>query len=233
MKILLIGGSKGLGEELLCQLTAHTDHHVVYMCRTKSSFAEIRNKLEWMELNLSWSSPDIAHAVKKAATKLDGIDVLIVCSGRGEFHPILVSDETVKLAFQVNCFGPMAVYREAVKYLQKSRGKAIFVTSIASRKPGSGGLSVYAATKGAMNSWVISEGRRAAKGGIGVCAVAAGYFESPMTANLKPEIREAAVANIPFGRFGGVGEVAMFIKSLLDQSNWAVAGSVYELSGGA
>lgn len=233
MKILLVGGSKGLGKELLCQLTRHTDNHVVYVCRTHSELVEIRDSLEWMELDLNWGSPDIAHVVKKAATRLGGIDALIVSSGHGAYHPVLVSDATIQKMFQTNVFGPWAVYREALKYLLKSRGKAIFVTSIADRKPGCGGLSWYAGSKGAVNSWVISESRRAASKGVALCAVSPGFFDSEMTEDMKPEEKEKSTKAIPYGRFGGVGEIAMFVKGLLDQSNWAVAGSIYELSGGA
>lgn len=232
-KILLIGGSKGLGEELLCVLTRHTEDHVIYACRSRSSFADIKNKLEWLELDLTWESQEVAAAVRRAAYILGGLDVLIVSSGLGAFHQVLVGDSVIKEIFQINVFGPLAVYRTAIKYLLKSKGKAIFVTSTASRKPGSGGLSLYAASKGAINSWVISEGRRAARGGVGLCAVSPGYFESPMVSGLMTPVRNAATKAIPYGRFGGTGEIALFIKSLLDQSNWSIAGSIFELSGGA
>ena len=120
-----------------------------------------------------------------------------------------------------------------LRKLLRSKGKAVFVTSTAARRPGSGGLSYYAATKGALNSWVISEGRRQAKKGIGLCAVAPGFFESPMTDEMAPGLVEAVTKAIPFGRFGSCDEIATFIDSLLDQSNWTLAGSIYECAGGA
>jgi 3-oxoacyl-[acyl-carrier protein] reductase len=135
--------------------------------------------------------------------------------------------------YQTNVFGPMTVFRACQKELLKSKGKAVVITSTCARRPGSGGLSVYGSTKAAMNSWVVNEGRRQAKHGIALCAIAPGWFDSPMTAELNPKVKEAAEKQIPFKRFGKPAEIADFVVNIMNQSNWCLAGQVFEVSGGA
>jgi NAD(P)-dependent dehydrogenase (short-subunit alcohol dehydrogenase family) len=184
-------------------------------------------------LDVEWNEKKIKEAVGNAIKDMGGLDVLIVSSGLGAYMTPTASDADVKKMYQTNVFGPMTVFKACQKALLKSKGKALFISSTCARRPGSGGLSVYGSTKAAMNSWVQNEGRRQAKHGIALAAVAPGWFDSPMTDTLKLPVREAAEKAIPFGRFGSVGEVAKFTVDLLNQSNWVLAGQVFECSGGA
>ena len=221
MNILLIGGSKGIGQAIREKLVSQ-DHIVTTMNRP------------YMDLTLS--TEEISNRIKqcmKIKNHYLPIDALIVSAGQGAFMNPIVSDETAETLFRTNTIGPIACYWGALKGLLKAQGKVIFITSTVARKPGSGGLSLYAATKGALHSFVISEGRRAAKHGIGICAVAPGYIDSPMTESLIPQVRNSVVKGIPYGRMGLPGEVADFVSNLIHQSNWCLAGSIYELSGGA
>lgn len=220
MKVLLIGGSKGLGLEIRNELWRN-NHEVAALNRTAGN------------LDLTWDDKRITQAVKDAIKTLGGCDVLIVSSGMGAYLRPTVSAERIERLFQTNVLGPMIVFRAAQRGLLKSKGKAIFITSITSRKPSSGGLSYYAGTKGAINSWASAESRRQGKHGIALCTVSPGFFESNMTEDIVPEIKEASLKNIPMRRFGECDEIAKFTVSLIDQSNWVIAGSNYECSGGA
>lgn len=218
-KILLVGGSKGLGETLAQHLRA-SDHQVA--CTAREG------------LDLTWGEGRIRLGVKNHLSHLCGdLDVLIVTAGMGAYHRPTVSDRDVQHLFQVNALGPMAVFRACQRPLLRSRGKAVFITSTAARRPGSGGLSYYAAAKGAIHSWVISEGRRQIKHGVGLCAVAPGFFDSPMTAEMNPALKAATVKAIPAGRYGKDWEIAQAITDMVWWSNWVIAGQIYEASGGA
>lgn len=186
-----------------------------------------------IKLDMRWEANRIQDTVRKALTVLGGLDALVVSSGMGAGLGPLSSDGDVKDLFQVNVFGPMAAYKAALRPLLKSQGKAMFVSSTCSRRPGSGGFSVYGSTKAALNGWILSEARRAAKKNVSMFAISPGWFESEMTADLLPPVRAAATKGIPMGRFGEVSEVATFACSLLEQDNWITAGQIFECSGGA
>jgi NAD(P)-dependent dehydrogenase (short-subunit alcohol dehydrogenase family) len=127
----------------------------------------------------------------------------------------------------------MAVFRAAQKHLLKAGGKACFITSTVARPPGAGGLGVYAGTKGALHSWIQSESRRQIKHGVAMFAVSPGWFKSPMTAAMDPALVKRVTNAIPAKRFGESREIADFTLALLAQSNWCLAGRIYECSGGA
>jgi 3-oxoacyl-[acyl-carrier protein] reductase len=218
---MLIGGTSGLGYEL-ARMWENT-HDLIEINRQTDPKFDLR----------SFDKYDSMIPHLKYGSKYLPLDALVISAGMGAFLPPIVEEEKILDLFKVNTLGPLKVYQTALKNLLKSKGKVIFITSTVARKPGSGGLSIYAATKGAIHSYVISEGRRAAKHGIGMCAVAPGFFDSPMTDSMVPALKKATMKNIPFGRYGNVSEIADFIDSLLNQSNWTIAGSVFELSGGA
>jgi len=234
MNILFVGGSKGLGLEVLDFLN-NDENNIVYLSRSEvKDHYFVKNPIH-VPFDLTWSEKDIKDTVKNTIkSKLQGhVDFLIVSSGFGAYTLPLVSDEFVKKMFQINVFGPQVVYREVQKWLLKSKGKAAFISSTSARRPGSGGLSYYASSKGALNSWIISEGRRAAKHGVGLFAVSPGFFKSEMTENMHPKLITATTKNIPFGRWGTSEEIARFTVDLLHQSNWTIAGQIYEATGGA
>jgi len=220
MRVVLIGGSKGLGLEIRSQLEK-AGHTVLALSRNST-----------LPLDLTWEEDKIKSAMKQALGTLGGIDWLVISSGLGSFERPDVEDEKVKEIFQTNLFGVLAAYRACLKELKKSQGKVCFISSTCARKPGSGGLSYYAASKGGLNSFVLNEAKRLAKDGVGMFSVSPSWFDSPMTEELVPEVKDAAIKAIPFGRFGTVAEIAEAVVSMLRWSNWCVAGSNFELSGG-
>lgn len=221
MRVVLIGGNKGLGLSLKQRLEKE-GHQVVALSRNSE-----------IPLDLTWEEERVKEAVATAIASLGGVDALIAAGGLGAYHSPLVSADKVEQIMQTNFLGPTKVFRAAYKELLRSQGKAIFISSTAARRPGSGGLSYYGASKAALNSWVMSEGRRAAKHGVAICAVAPGFFESPMTGEMVPALKEATTKAIPFGRWGEIEEISDFIVALINQSNWCLSGQVFEISGGA
>lgn len=220
-RILLIGGSKGLGLELYERL--RVDNKVVRASRTSGEH----------RLNLAAPGAELQQATRACLESLGGLDVLIVSSGMGAYHTPLAAEAEIQGMFQVNVFGPILVFQSCLSSLVRSAGKAVMVSSTVARRPGASGLSLYAATKGALNSWVISEARRVARKGIALFAVSPGWFESPMTEGIAANTRRRNERSIPFGRFGSAAEIADFTLGLLRQSNWTLAGQIYEASGGA
>lgn len=219
-KTLIVGGAKGLGEVIAAKMW---DAGYEVRCLSRSTDPN---------LDLEWEGNLIIRRVREAIAEMEGIDNLIVSAGHGVYLNPIGNQEDVEKAVRVNEIGPMYVFRGALKGLLKSKGKACFITSTCARRPGSGGLSVYGASKAGLNGYVLNESRRAASKGIALFAVAPGWFNGPMVEDLKPEVREAAEKAIPFGRFGEMEEIADFVVIHMKLSNWCVAGHIYECSGG-
>lgn len=220
-RVLVIGGTKGIGLATKKALLA-AGHQVLALSRQTEP-----------PLDLMWTQERITDVVRQEIENLGGLDALVVSAGMGAYlNPIAAEQEILDLT-RTNFVGPVLCYQAALPSLIRSRGKAIFISSTASRKPGSGPLSVYGATKAAVNSYVSSESRRSIKRGVALCAVSPGWVETPMVREMKTELRDATTRAIPARRYGQPEEIALFVRDLLNQSNWVIAGSTYECSGGA
>ena len=220
MRAIVVGGTKGIGKAITERLRKD-DHEVVTLARENAH----------LRFDLSWTEEQIHTACMIAADALDGVDWLVLSAGMGAYIPTVgMTSERVQEMFRVNVFGPIQVYRSLLRPLMKSRGKVLFITStVASR--GAKGLSVYGATKGAINAFVRSEARGLAKHGVGMNALAPGWVDTDMTAEIAPRLREAIVNSIPSRRMAFPEEVAAAAVAILEMPHYATA-SVYDIAGG-
>jgi 3-oxoacyl-[acyl-carrier protein] reductase len=223
MKSIIIGGTKGIGASIF---NKHPGGRYLAMSRSKG--ADER----WRYIDLRGTDFDIQNSMKLAIQDLDGLDNLVISSGMGAYlGPLQMTHDRILELMQVNVFGPISAYLACRRALVKSRGKVIFISSSVADN-GARGLSVYAATKGAINSFVRSEAKTAAKLGYAVCAVAPGWCETPMTAELDQDLRAAILKYIPEGRMARPDEIADFVMALLGQSNWVLQGQIFTATGG-
>ena len=91
--------------------------------------------------------------------------------------------------------------------------------------------SVYAMTKGAIESFTRTVALELADYGILVNAVAPGFIETDMTKGLPEEVRAAVSQRIPLGRMGRPEEVADVVRFLATGAGY-ITGSVIHVNGG-
>ena len=94
---------------------------------------------------------------------------------------------------------------------QKS-GKIINIASV-SGVLGNAGQANYAASKAGIIGLTKTVARELASRGITVNAVAPGFVHTEMTEVLSSQVKEAAVAQIPLGRFGDIANTVAFLAS--------------------
>ena len=118
-----------------------------------------------------------------------------------------------------------------ITLLKQKNGSIVNVASVSGIHP-LPGQSNYAAAKAGVIGFTRSLAREVAPYNVRVNAVAPGFIESDMTAQLGDKFRSKALEMIPLGRFGTADEVAASVLFLLSDASRYITGQVIQIDGG-
>jgi 3-oxoacyl-[acyl-carrier protein] reductase len=151
-RILITGGSSGLGKEM-AKVLNEAGAKVLITGRNVSKVQSVAEELGVAGISADASSEaDILRTFEAVKTGLGGLDVLINNAGFGEFA--LIEDLTLEAfqsVFGTNVFGAALMGREASKiFKEQNHGNIINISSTAGRKGFAHG-SIYASSKFALS----------------------------------------------------------------------------------
>ena len=176
---------------------------------------------------------DAKRMVAEAIEKLGSVDVLVNNAGITNDKLMLkMSEEDFDRVLDTNLKGTFNMIRHASRQMirQKS-GKIINIASV-SGILGNAGQSNYAASKAGVIGLTKTMARELAARGINVNAVAPGFINTEMTQVLSDTVKEQAVSQIPFRRFGEAKEVAQVVSFLASDAASYITGQVICVDGG-
>ncbi|MFS3126831.1 SDR family NAD(P)-dependent oxidoreductase [Nocardioides sp. Bht2] len=233
---LITGGSKGLGAGLVDAFLAAG--YVVESCsrsrtdRVAAWEKEFGDRFGFVEADVSVSAEADAF-VKQAAARRGRIDVLVNNAGVAPEGVIgLFNDDAIDRVVDLNLKGSVYVARAASRVMLARRSGAIVNISSVVGLSGYRGLSVYGATKGALDSFTRALARELGSRGITVNSVAPGYLRTEMSHGLDPEQLGQITRRTPVGRLGEAADVARAVLFLVDPANTYVTGQVLVVDGG-
>lgn len=90
----------------------------------------------------------------------------------------------------------------------------------------------YAAAKSGIHGFTKALALEGARFGITVNAVAPGYVETDMVANVPEKVLEKIVAQVPMGRLGKAKDIARAVTFLVDEDADFITGSTLSINGG-
>lgn len=234
--ILISGGSKGLGKELVFSCL-HASHKVATFSRSKTSFIEEMQKQYPDSFMWSQIDADDYEAMNnfccEVNDKLKTIDVLINNVGIGLDGVLtMMSNEDISKLLQVNLGSLILLSKICLKYmLIQQKGSIINISSIVAHS-GFKGLSVYSATKGGINSFSASLAREYGSCGINVNTVSPGFLETEMTEKLTDQQVNQIIRKTPKGRLGKASDVVGTIKFLISDDSDFITGQNFIIDGG-
>jgi 3-oxoacyl-[acyl-carrier protein] reductase len=132
----------------------------------------------------------------------------------------------VNLKSVFNCTQAVARYMIKQRY-----GRIVNIASVVGAM-GNPGQANYAAAKAGIMGFSKSVARELASRNVTVNAVAPGFIETEMTAQLPERAREAFLTQIPLGRAGQPEDVARLVKFLVSDDAAYITGQVIHLNGG-
>jgi 3-oxoacyl-[acyl-carrier protein] reductase len=171
--------------------------------------------------------------VKTALDSFGGLDILVNNAGITRDTLIMMMAESdwddvmsTNLKSTFNCS------KAAVRHMMRKRyGRIINITSV-SGQLGNAGQTNYSASKAGQIGFTKALAREVAGRNITVNAIAAGYIETDIWANVPEEARQAALSIIPLGRKGQPEEIAYAVGFLASDQAAYITGQILGVDGG-
>ena len=240
-RALVTGGSRGIGAASARMLAAAgADVGIAYRSRTDEAEALVA-ELQALGVRAFAVAGDLATVeandafVQAAVEHFGGLDIFVGNSGIWPPHPVAVESldaERWHQTLRVNLDGMFYGARAAVRVMAPG-GRLIFVSSTAGQR-GEAGHADYAASKGAMISFVKSLAVELGPRDITVNSVAPGWVDTDAVVLPFAEAGRARIeANIPLGRVASPTDIAGPILFLASPLARHVTGEILNVNGGS
>ncbi len=127
-------------------------------------------------------------AAEAVSERLGPIEVLVTCAGRRDDGLLMAqAPDRWAAVIQINLLGTYRACRAVVPGMLKRRGGRIVLVTSPVGLQGNAGQTPYAASKAGVVGLALSLARECAGRGVTVNAVAPGFIDSGITADLGPE----------------------------------------------
>ncbi len=145
---------------------------------------------------------------------------------------VRMSLEQFERVLRVNLVGTFVCLQAAAKIMMKQRSGSIVNLASVVGQIGNIGQANYSASKAGVMALTKTAAKELAPRGVRVNAVAPGFIDTEMTANLPAKAAEAMKAMIPLGRIGQPQEVADVVAFLCSPQAEYLTGQVIHIGGG-
>ena len=247
--VVVTGSTRGIGREI-AHAFAREGAVAIILGRSTVAATELRDELVHNGLKAESFGCDVTNfenvreIVNKILDKYKAIDILVNNAGITKDNLLLrMSENDWDEVMSVNLKGVFNCTKIVAKVMLKAAakcaspadggasGKIINISSIIGIM-GNAGQANYAASKAGIIGFTKAVARELASRGITVNAVAPGYIQTDMTAQLKEDTRTAILNNVPLGRLGTATDVASVCLFLASPEADYITGQTLCVDGG-
>jgi NAD(P)-dependent dehydrogenase (short-subunit alcohol dehydrogenase family) len=218
--IVIIGGSKGIGNAILLQ---QLENNIIH--------------------NISRNAPDISHPNLKhygmnvlldTLPNIENIDVLIYCPGSINLKPIgSLSIDDFRNDFEINVIGAVKTIQKYLPVLKKGTNPSILLFSTVAAKLGMPFHASIATAKAGVEGLVKSLGAELASV-VRINAIAPTITETTLAAGIlrNDRMKENMMERHPMKNYLKPEEVASMANYLISENAKSISGQIFEMDYG-
>ena len=236
---VVTGASGGIGRAIAlafgkagASVAVHYNGNEAKAAAVKAEIEEAGGKAEIFRCNVA-DFDACSDFIKSVVKTFGKIDILVNNAGITRDGLVMgMSEEDFDAVIDTNLKGSFNCIRFAIRQMMRKKyGRIINITSV-SGVAGNAGQANYSASKAGLIGLTKSVAKELASRNITANAIAPGFVKTEMTDVLSDEVKEAAMKQIPLGRFAepeDIANAAVFLAS--DMASY-ITGQVLLVDGG-
>ena len=238
--VIVTGGSRGLGLGI-AEALAGAGFQVIAIARREGDrLPAVREKVEkagkgalrYRAFDLS-ETEAIGGLVKALRSEFGPLHGLVNNAGAGDAGVLsTMPNAAIERLTRLNIVSPMILTKYVARSMLTARGGRIVNISSIAASTGYNGLSVYSATKAALEGFTRSLARELGGLGVTVNAVAPGFVETEMTHDLTAAERGAIARRSALRRMPEVADIAGAVVFLFSEAARNITGTVLTVDAG-
>jgi len=235
---IVTGASRGIGRAIAERLAREGARLVLNASRESAHLREAEKACRALGAEVAAVAGDIGEEkvarsiCREAVATFGSLDVLVNNAGvTGGELLVLLHDRKMEKMISTNIVGLVRMCRAAIRpMLEQRSGSIINLSSVQAMKPGRGN-TVYAGTKGFVESFTRAVAVEMGKKNIRVNAVAPGVIETEMSDEVRALAGAALKDRIALKRFGRPEDVASLVAFLASDDAAYINGAVLPVDG--
>lgn len=235
---VVTGAGRGIGRAIALKFAAE-GADVVCVSRTAENSEKVASEVRALGRKAWAVAVDVADAnavaaaAKQILTDAGRVDILVNNAGVTRDGLLMrMSDADWDTVLDTNLKGAFLFTKAFTRaFLKQSSGRIINVASVIGLI-GNAGQTNYAASKAGLIGFTQSVARELASRTVTCNALAPGFIETDMTAELNAEMRAELLKKIPLGTFGQTEDIAAAALYLASPAARYVTGQVLTVDGG-
>ncbi|OYR55795.1 SDR family NAD(P)-dependent oxidoreductase [Halorubrum halodurans] len=236
--VIVTGDSRGLGTATVQALLAETEYQIIGISRSESENTEEFEEEypdRYCHINFDLSNPEKISDLYQEELKPRGPIYGLVNNAAMAYDDLVTNASVSPLEqmFRINVLSSIFLSKFSLRdmMLNRTEGALVHVSSV-STATGYKGLSMYAATKGALEAFSLNTAREWGGRGIRSNCVVPGFMNTSMTDSLDEDVKDRIYNRTGLGEPTQQASVAETIVFLLSGGASSITGETIRVDSG-